>query len=196
MVHILIGQEKELRKWTRREIKKSGHMLQHMAVNLGNGYQIRFVEALEKRTDRDSSESGQTMTTKDEPLTIAFSAWSDFRNFVHDAAMKRTEEERETLYTAVHGREQYEIIERVSNERVARGWARWVIEDEIKALVQVKEIVERAINNGRIMLDMDVEPIGMFQPCTPGTGDPGKNGGTNRPDGTILHRTGDEGREP
>lgn len=44
MLHIMVGTEQELRRWSAREMKKTGHKLQHVAVNIGNGYQVRFVK--------------------------------------------------------------------------------------------------------------------------------------------------------
>lgn len=63
MLHIMVGTEQELRRWSAREMKKTGHKLQHVAVNIGNGYQVRFVKTFEeKNRDKDSSESSGSIS--------------------------------------------------------------------------------------------------------------------------------------
>ena len=63
----MVGTEQELRRWSVREMKKSGHRLQHVAVNIGNGYQVRFVKEFEpKKRDKDASESSGSSSTMGE----------------------------------------------------------------------------------------------------------------------------------
>ena len=42
MIHIIIGEKSELRRWGQR-IQKNGYALQHIAVNVGERYQVRLV---------------------------------------------------------------------------------------------------------------------------------------------------------